>query len=188
MIYISWFIIFQFQLDFLVSINGVCGHKKGSEIVRSVVHAMISPTLLKEYTWTGRSSTQVKKRALCTKENIIGLIYNVVKSYDVNYSQADCDYDLTYRVCKRANAQKKWVIGLHMTQPPPHAHMNQSPPPPLPNYSNTQATYVPTSDHFAQTAYQSTAAFHGPSANVPFTQPYSSQPQYHELQPRTNYH
>lgn len=86
----------------MVSINGVRGDKDGSKIIRSVVHATISPTLLSKYTWTGRSSSKEKKQILSSKEKIIDLIYNVVKMYDVNYSRSECNEDLKYKVCKYA--------------------------------------------------------------------------------------
>lgn len=96
-------IFFRFQLNYLVSINGVRGDKNGSKIIKSVAHATISPTLLSKYTWSGRSSTKEKKLVLSNKVQIIDLIYHVVKAYDVNYSRSDCHDDLIYKVCKYAH-------------------------------------------------------------------------------------
>lgn len=87
----------------MITINGVRGDKNGSKIIKSVIHATISPTLLSNYTWTGRSSAREIKLALSTKKRIIDLIYNVVKSYDVNYSRSDCEDDLKYKVFKYAH-------------------------------------------------------------------------------------
>lgn len=91
----------------MVSINGVGEDREGSKIIRSVAHAIISPELLKKFTWTGRSAPKVQKNSFSTKEKIIGLIYNTVNAYDTKYSRSNCDSDLKYRVCKHAHAHQK---------------------------------------------------------------------------------
>lgn len=97
----------EFQLTHLIEINGVNGVKKGTKIIKSLVSHIISAPLLKQYTWTGRTVKGAKKFALETKKQIIHLIFAVVKAYDAAYSLSECEYDLTYKVCKIAHLYGK---------------------------------------------------------------------------------
>lgn len=90
-------------MNYLIGINGVRGTKKGSKIIKSVAQAIISGSLLKTYTWTGRSNSHdEEKKKLSVKKNVVGLIYDVVKAYDENYSRSECTKDMIYKVCKYA--------------------------------------------------------------------------------------
>lgn len=91
-------------MNHLIGLNGVCGDKQGSKIIKSVTEAVISSSLLSTYTWTGRSkSSDEEKKKLSSKVNVVDLIYDVIKAYDGNYSKQQCKTDLIYKVCKYAH-------------------------------------------------------------------------------------
>lgn len=99
-----FFVLFLHKMKHLITKNGVNGNKNGSKIVKSVVEAIISRSLLSTYTWTGRSKPNAtKKNALSTKLNILDLIHDVIKAYDNGYSKRDCMDDIKYKVCKYAH-------------------------------------------------------------------------------------
>lgn len=87
------------QIVHLCTINGTNGNKEGGKIVRSVVFATISPTILKGYTWTGTSKQQQKSGFMKYKQ-IFGVFFTVIRAYDKNYSQSDCEDDMKNRIFK----------------------------------------------------------------------------------------
>lgn len=80
-------------------LNGESGEKKGGKIVKDVFDAIVDSELKNNCTWTGKSATGKKtKIAFCNFEEIIKLIFAVVRRADGKYSLKECEYDLTYKV------------------------------------------------------------------------------------------
>ncbi|XP_055312028.1 uncharacterized protein LOC129574272 [Sitodiplosis mosellana] len=86
--------------EHLAMINGVCGDKTGSKIIRSIVFATVSRNILAQYTWTGKSSKQNTKLDFVSKKNMIQLFFDVVRVYDPRYTRAECEDDLKYKIFK----------------------------------------------------------------------------------------
>lgn len=84
----------------MAAINGICGDKSGSKVIRSIVFATVSPKILSKYTWTGKSSKKNLKLNFVSKKNIIQLFFDVVRAYDPKYTKAECEEDLKYKIFK----------------------------------------------------------------------------------------
>lgn len=95
------------QVDHLTTINGTNGAKEGGKIIRSVVFATISPSVLNLYTWTGYSSKTGKKSKndFRQKKNIFGVFFDVINGYNKKYTRADCEEDLKNRIFKHVKGR-----------------------------------------------------------------------------------
>lgn len=84
-------------------INGNDGNKNGADVILSIVNAVIEPSTLTVFSWSGKSGIKgATKNRFDGYTQIIGLFYSVCRLADRKYAYTDCTKDLTYKVFKYA--------------------------------------------------------------------------------------
>lgn len=93
-----------FQISLLSVINGSDGSHSGSEVILSIVNAVIHPETQSNYTWTGKTNiANMKKKRFDRLTQIHGLIFAVCRLADNGYTQTEFMENLVYKVCKTAH-------------------------------------------------------------------------------------
>lgn len=89
-------------------INGDSGQLKGSKLLKDLVDRIITKKLLSQYTWSGKSASNVPKIAIKECELLVGTIYETVLAADSSYTIREFEVDMVKKVMKVAykNAEK----------------------------------------------------------------------------------
>lgn len=104
--YIIFYLHFE-QIPLLTIINGENCDKKGEKILKSVADAIIDKKIRNLFSWTGKSNDPLKpKIAFCIYKEIVKLIHTTIRITDPNYSQKECEKNLTYKFFKPASCKK----------------------------------------------------------------------------------
>lgn len=86
-----------------MKINGNSGSLDGSKILASIVHAIVTPDLLSQFTMTGKTGNKdVTKEKFKIYVNIIDIIWRVASAADASYTKHKFTNDFTYKIIKYA--------------------------------------------------------------------------------------
>lgn len=91
------------QFNVLVKLHGVSGDVEGTKIIQSIVDAFISPELLSQYTWTGKTNKKnVKKLKFKSLVNVLRIVKRVLLAADNSYNETKFKKDMTEKIMKYA--------------------------------------------------------------------------------------
>lgn len=141
------------QYNALMKINGNSGSLDGSKILASIVHAIVTPDLLSQFTMTGKTGNKdVTKEKFRIYVNIIDIIWRVASAADASYTKHKFTNDFTYKIIKYAY-RFRYVQNKLSSHSVYHCTINKknisipstiTPPPP--NVDSTKATGHDTSE------------------------------------------
>lgn len=85
------------------------GYARGKDAILSITEALIHPSLLAQFTWTGKTNVKaVRKYEFSKYKSINNLIHTVCKHADENYTKKSYESDIVYFVMKYA--ANRWYL------------------------------------------------------------------------------
>lgn len=85
------------------------GYTRGRDAILPITEALIHPSLLAQYTWTGKTNVKtVRKFGFSTYKGINNLIHSSCKYADESYTKKNYDSDIVYIVMKYA--ANRWYL------------------------------------------------------------------------------
>lgn len=102
----------KFQINHLEQIFSKSTSLNMKQALLLITNTLISPKLLSNFTWTGKSGTKSgpKKQAFRQLNEIISLIFDIMQRFDDKYTIEKLHKDITYNVLKYAYKFQKQII------------------------------------------------------------------------------
>lgn len=98
------------KVQSLTLIGGNSGIGKADKVIRQIFDALISPTLLSTFTWSGRAKGTQRKTPFKDYKNTQKLIYTVLNLVQNSYTLSSCICDIKCKILKYAYTKSGDVL------------------------------------------------------------------------------